>query len=195
MRLYILIFITICSISLLSTKINSVGLNDFYQGLSLDSLEVDFITETLTDSLHKSVSIKEVLSESKNCFIAYISPNVCGSCERHSLDLINMLAKEYPGQVVFIIQNSYFKEAIKTVRSFKFDPSIRIYFDTDGKNIDKFSKLNTRFFNMWQFVVDSRNHILCLRALDYNRRITKENYQQYLEKVNALLSISLLIKP
>jgi hypothetical protein len=176
------------AVSLSCAKISSIRLDDFYQGLLLDNLEIDFITEPLTDSLHSKVFVNDILCENKNCFIAYISPNVCGSCERHSLDLINILAKEYPGQVVLIIQNSFYKEAIKMVRSFQFDPSIRIYFDTDGKNIDKFSKMSFKFFNMWQFIVDPRNHVICLRALDYNQKLSMENYQLYFDQVNALLT-------
>jgi len=188
MRYYVILLTALFFQITTCAGLESISFSDFYNGVVLDSLEIDFITDTLTDSLHNIVYVSDVLCDDSNCFVAYISPNVCGSCERHSLDLINALAKEYPGQVVFIIQNSYFKEAIKSVRSYQFDSDIRIFFDTDGKNIEKFSKLNPKFFNMWQFIIDSRNHVLCMRALDYNHKPTIENYQKYLKEINALLS-------
>lgn len=188
MRQFILVSIFVLAVISICSAIESISLSGFYKGVLLDSLEVDFITDSLTDTLQNVVDVNDVISPDKSCFIAYISPNVCGSCERHSLDLVNRLAQEFPGQVAFIIQNSYFKEAIKTVRKYQFEPSIRIYFDPDGNNIYKFSKLNTRLFNMWQIVVDSNNHVVCLRALDYNQKITKEHYQQYINKINSLLS-------
>ncbi len=159
----------------------TISADDFINGIIFQDLRIPFFSDAVTDTLTNTVDYHDLFHEHENYLIAYAAPHMCGGCAVHDMNLLNSLASQYPEQVLYLVQNPFYKETIKAVRSVSFGKGIRVLLDTDGKNIAKFCRLSEKFYDAWLFIVNKDNEVLFARAVTYEHKPDME-YRAWFER-------------
>lgn len=161
----------------------------YNEGIFYKNPEITLITQnTITDSLQNPVSFSKILAKSNNFFVAYASPYTWAGCSGQSINLLNSLASKYPGQVILIVENSYYKETIKDLRKAKLNKNVVVLLDTDATNIAKFNQLSKNFETNWYFVINNTGKVLFARTKSSNIKISEQKRKEITEYIYIKLA-------
>ena len=166
---------------LFGEQAKTVSARDFINGVIFEDMRIPFFSNAITDTLKNDVDFNDILMDHQNFLVAYSAPHICGGCAVHDMALLNTLASSYPDQVLFIVQNPFYKETMKAIRNVRFGDGVRVLLDTDGKNIEKFSRLSDKFYDAWLFIINKDNNIVYSRALTYEDKVSSE-YRSWFTK-------------
>jgi len=162
--------------------------NNFLNGVVYKKPTTKLINFALTDTLLNKVNFKNLLNKHKYFFVSYASPYTWAGCSGQNVSLLNNLARKYPGRVILIVENTYYKETMLDIRKANFNKNVIVLLDENAKNIKKFCGKNNNFRLKWYFVLNKSGYVKMVKTNNGKFKISKSQGEFLLNYIKEKIS-------